>query len=75
MNKDNINKDNTFDEDIFLSFIDEERKKDTEIRFSLYIKKVFSFDENKYSENSERENDEDIDEYFPHAIKIIFKAN
>ena len=75
MNKDNIKKDNTSDDDIFLSLIDEERIKDTEIRFSLYITKVFNFDENEYSENDKSENDEDIDEHSPHIIKIIFKQN
>ena len=75
MNKDNIDQDNTSDDNIFLSFIDEERIKDTEIRFSLYIKKVFSFNENKYSKNDESENDDDIDEHSSHRIKIFFKIN
>ena len=75
MNKDNIDQDNTSDDNIFLSFIDEERIKDTEIRFSLYIKKVFSFNENKYSKNDESENDDDIDEHSSNTIKIFFKIN
>jgi hypothetical protein len=75
MNKDNSNKDNISTEDLFLNLIDEKRNKDMEIRFSLYIKKVFSFDENKYSEKHESENDEDIDKHLSHIIKIIFKTN
>ena len=75
MNKDIINQDNISVEDIFLSLINEERIKDTEIRFSLYIKKVFNFDENEYSEKDESENDDDIDEHSSHIIKIIFKTN
>ena len=75
MNKDIINQDNISVEDIFLSLINEERIKDTEIRFSLYITKVFNFDENEYSENDESENDDDIDEHSSHIIKIFFKTN
>ena len=55
----------------FLSFIDEERNKDTEIRFSLYIKKYYTFDENEYSENNENENDEDFNEHQSQTINII----
>ena len=75
MNTDNINQDNTSDDNIFLSLIDEERIKDTEIKFSLYIKKVFSFNGNEHSEKDESENDDDIDEHSSHRIKIFFKIN
>ena len=71
MNKDNINQDDNSNEDIFLSFIDEERNKDTEIRFSIYIKKYFSFEENEYYENGEKENDDDFNEHQPQTINII----
>ena len=75
MNNNNIRQDNISDEDIFLIFIDEERIKDTEIRFSLYIKKAFNFDENENTEKSESENDEGIDEHPSHIIKFRIKIN
>ena len=71
MNKDNINQDDNSNEDIFLSLIDEKRNKDTEIRFSLYIKKCYNFDEEGYSKNNEKENNEDINEHQPQAINVI----
>ena len=61
MNRDNNNTIKDLDWELFLLFIDEERNKDLEKRFSTYINEYFIFDKKDSSfniKNNNRGNDE-----------------
>ena len=45
-------------EELFLTFIDEKRKEETENRFSSYIDKYFNFNENDKINEEDSENSE-----------------
>lgn len=56
MNRDNNNTIKDLDWELFLLFIDEERNKDLEKRFSTYINEYFIFDKKDSSFNIKNKN-------------------
>ena len=75
MDKENNNQFKDSHEELYLLFIDEERNKDLEKRFSTYINKYFNLDkkdsqndiENKNNENEEKKEDK----IEPKVIKFV----
>ena len=58
MERDNNSTIKDSEEELYLLFIDEERNKDLEKRFSTYINKYFNFNKNDKPDNTENVNKE-----------------
>ena len=75
MERDNNNQYKDSDEELYLLFIDEERNKDLEKRFSTYINKYFNLDKKDSQndiENMNNENEEKKENKIePKVIKFV----
>ena len=75
MDKENNNQFKDSHEELYLLFIDEERNKDLEKRFSTYINKYFNFDKKDSQndiENMNNENEEKKENKIePKVIKFV----